>query len=163
MPRIPEFFETLNKISELHEAKNQDYATDADPFSNFRFTEYVLDQFPSNRDKSFVWPIANKLSRLATLLSSGSKPNFESIEDSFDDIATYVILWKCDVLRDKREANMQRIAAQEPSTVGTLGRLNYAGQSDEGKPTRVADVHDSKRGTVSAHQRVQDAPDLGRR
>jgi hypothetical protein len=99
MPRIPEFFRTLEKIGKLHEAKNQDYAKESDPFSNFRVTEYILRLFPRDEDKAFVWPIATKLARLSVLLSQNEKPNFESIEDSFDDIATYVILWKCDVMR----------------------------------------------------------------
>jgi hypothetical protein len=99
---IPNLLESLDKIKELHLRKNEDYATNNNPFSNFEFTEYVLDYFNSNRDKSYVWPIATKLARLATLLSSDKQPNNESIEDSFLDIATYVLLWKADVARRKK-------------------------------------------------------------
>lgn len=99
MPRIPEFIATLDKMRELHEKKNTDYATNDNPFSNFDVSEYGLSLFNSQRDKTFAWPIFTKLARLATLLNSNAIPNNESIEDSFDDIAVYIILWKCDLLR----------------------------------------------------------------
>lgn len=98
MPRIPGFIATLDKIRSLHEKKNQDYAQANNPFSNFDFAEFVMSQFKNERDKTFLWPVATKLARLAVLLSSSNPPNNESIEDSFDDIATYIILWKCDYL-----------------------------------------------------------------
>jgi len=191
MPRIPEFFTTLQKIAQLHEAKNKDYAKETDPFSNFRVTEYMLSLFPSDRDKSFVWPISTKLARLSVLLSQREKPNFESIEDSFDDIATYVILWKCDVMRaiqvrqaqsnvieneelqatrralsefistlDQKQA--QRLYAlatnllhqnQGPQQYPDLGRLNYAGNSDERKPSGLSDVSPAKRGAAEGYKR----------
>ena len=66
--RIPAFIETLDKMKELHLKKNEDYAKENDPYSNFRFTEFVLSQFRREIDKSFVWPIATKLARLSQLL-----------------------------------------------------------------------------------------------
>lgn len=98
MSRIPEFLETLKKMQDIHIKKNEDYATNENPFANFDFSDIVMRMFP-DRDKTFVWPISTKLARLSSLLTSGNKPNNESIEDSFDDIAIYVILWKCDWLR----------------------------------------------------------------
>lgn len=91
--RIPDFMDSLDKMRALHLRKNQDYAQDSNPYSNFDFTEFVLSHFKSDLDKSFVWPIATKLARLANLLDS-KEPNNESIEDSFLDIAVYVLLWK---------------------------------------------------------------------
>lgn len=96
---IPDLLQSLDTIRELHLRKNQDYAASDNPFSNFEFTEFVLSHFNSDRDKSFIWPIATKLARLSTLLNSGNNPNNESIEDSFLDIATYVLLWKADYAR----------------------------------------------------------------
>ena len=103
MSRIPGFIETLDKVRELHIKKNEDYATADNPFFNFDFTEYILSKFKRERDKVFVWPIANKIARLAALLSSNRTPNNESIEDSFDDIITYAGIWKCDIAR-RRDA-----------------------------------------------------------
>ena len=99
MSRIPEFVETLDKMKAVHEAKDEDYASSDNPFSNFDVSEYLCSQFKNERDKVFVWPIATKLARISNLLNSGNIPNNESIEDSLIDIANYVILWKCDLGR----------------------------------------------------------------
>lgn len=99
MSRIPEFLEALDRIRSLHIKKNEDYASSTDPFSNFNFTEFVLSHFSKERDKVFAWPIANKLSRLANLLSNDNNPNNESIEDSLEDCAVYFLLWSVDVKR----------------------------------------------------------------
>lgn len=109
MPIIVDLIESLNKIAEIHKKKNDDYASSDNPFSNFDVSEYLLAQFKDPRDQAFVWPIATKLARLSTLLNKihvadingMDKPeiNNESIEDSFIDIATYVLLWKADIKR----------------------------------------------------------------
>jgi hypothetical protein len=102
---IPGFSETLDQMKKLHLSKNEDYASSSsmNPFYNFDKTLFILEQFVNERDKVFVWPIANKLARLAILLNSIKKPNNESIEDSLIDIANYVIIWKCDIDRRKEE------------------------------------------------------------
>lgn len=97
-PRLPEFIKTLEHIKELHERKNQDYATGSNPFSNFDFADYV-NQFALGcgcepTHLPFINHISTKLSRLFVLLNGSRIVHNESIEDSFDDLATYVILWK---------------------------------------------------------------------
>jgi len=96
---MKEFEDTLQKMLEVHKSKSQDYADPSNPFSNFDVSHYILSLFNEDRDKTFVWPIANKLARLATLLNSNNQPNNESIEDSLIDCANYFILWKCDIER----------------------------------------------------------------
>lgn len=104
MSRIPEFSETLKEMLEIHEKKNEDYTGEFNnPFYNFDVSTYLISQFKSDRDKSFVWPIATKLARLAALLNFEKQPNNESVEDSLIDIANYVILWKCDISRRKEK------------------------------------------------------------
>lgn len=104
MSGTPGFAETLKEMQKVHLAKNADYATSAgrDPFYNFDLTRSILAQFSNDRDKVYVWPIANKLARLAIILNSG-KVNNESVEDSLIDIANYAILWKCDIARRAKE------------------------------------------------------------
>ena len=69
MPRIPEFIESLDKLKKLHESKNEDYASEDKPFQNFEITAQILSYFNQDApDRAFVWPIANKLGRLANLL-----------------------------------------------------------------------------------------------
>ncbi len=99
MPPIPEFLEALEKMKKVHESKNQDYAAPTNPFSNFDCSEYGLEMFPIPRDGAFAWPIFTKLARLSTLLNSNKAPNNESIEDTFIDIANYLLLWRADFLR----------------------------------------------------------------
>ena len=97
----PGFVKTLELMQEVHLSKNADYATSSgikNPFYNFDITKFILAQFKEDNDKVFVWPIANKLARLAVILSA-TKINNESVEDSLVDIANYVILWKCDIAR----------------------------------------------------------------
>jgi len=98
-----EFIDTLKLMEEIHNKKAQDYADPNNPFSNFDVAEYGLHLFTSDRDKCFAWPIFTKLARLATFLNSGNAPNNESIEDSFVDIANYIILWKCDFMGRNKE------------------------------------------------------------
>jgi len=171
-PRIPEFHATLAKIATLHEAKNRDYATDKDPFSNFVFTETAMELFKNNADKTFVWPIATKLARLSVLMSKTGSPNFESIEDSFDDIATYVILWKCAYMRaiqgppqyvDPQSQEKQRIAYENQTNEASLGRIGYAGQSDQGKHPGQSHFHNPERRTTTADERVRAAVDNDRK
>ena len=106
--RIPEFVHTLNHLLELHKKKNQDYATTSNPFSNFDFTDYVgrfaLECGCEATHLPFINHISTKLSRLFVLLNSNVTPNNESIEDSLDDLAAYVILWKCRIIA-QRKAN----------------------------------------------------------
>ncbi len=97
--RIPEFDETLDHMRELQARKNRDYAGDDNPFFNFEFTDSIIKHFNDSMDKTFVWPIANKLGRLVNLLNTGIKPEHESIEDSLEDIAIYVLLWKAHIGR----------------------------------------------------------------
>lgn len=98
---LKEFYETLERMAEIHDKKSADYAEVSNPLSNFDVTTFLLTLFNNPRDQTFVWPIATKLARLATLLNSGNTPNNESIEDSLIDIANYVILWKCDLAKRK--------------------------------------------------------------
>lgn len=102
---LKSFLETLEKMKEIHNSKSQDYADPNNPLSNFDVSEYGLHLFKLDRDKTFAWPIFTKLARLSTLLNSGNAPNNESIEDSFVDIANYVILWKVDYERRNKDTN----------------------------------------------------------
>lgn len=93
MPAIPEVMNILNKITEIHQRKNEDYAAPGKYFENFERSALLASWFQYDIDKSFVTLIGTKLARLATLLNKSDRPNNESIEDSFLDLATYCILW----------------------------------------------------------------------
>ena len=94
MPVIAEFLATINEMSIIHKKKNEDYASSSNPFENFERSALITEWFNDPVDKSFVNLIGTKLARLSTLLNKSSVPNNESIDDSFLDLATYVVLWK---------------------------------------------------------------------
>src|SRR5687767_6213472 len=102
MPVVPEVLEALKLIEEIHKKKNNDYAMASNPMFNFDVSEYGLKLFPNPRDGAFAWPIFTKLARLSSLLNRTEAPNNESIEDSFIDIATYILLWRADKIREKK-------------------------------------------------------------
>ena len=158
-PRIPEFHATLAKIATLHEAKNQDYATDKDPFSNFVFTETAIELFRNNADKTFVWPIATKLARLSVLLSKTGLPNFESIEDSFDDIATYVILWKCDTMDLMRAVHGEAETQEQSELIKVRMELaKFIGTLTEVETNRLYEVVRKMKAQSQAAQGPQQYP-----
>lgn len=104
MAPLKEFIDALELMRKVHESKSADYANKDNPLSNFDTSEYGLKMFPNPRDGSFAWPIFTKLARLSTLLNKTEGPNNESIEDSFIDIANYILLWRADfILRTKQK------------------------------------------------------------
>lgn len=81
------FHELLQEIGELHDQKQRDYGTEADPFANIRGSQ--------------GWGIApwvgaliratDKLLRLQKFARVGSLAN-ELVEDSFRDLAVYALI-----------------------------------------------------------------------
>ena len=88
--------QTLNKILEdikaIHDKKSADYATDANPYSNFERAATIASWFTDDIDKVFATMIGIKLARIAEL-SSGKEPKNESLNDSRLDLCTYNVLW----------------------------------------------------------------------
>ncbi len=126
MSRIPDFLKSLEQMKELHLKKNADYASEANPFDNFDVSEYLISKFKYDRDKVFVWPIATKLARLGNLLSSDNPPNNESIEDSFIDIANYILLWKADFLNRRPGLIPIKLVETYKDIKHTCGRINLS-------------------------------------
>jgi hypothetical protein len=95
----------IKKMKETHIKKNEDYATEQNPFSNFHFQTQVVKEFKHDQDKVFASLVAVKLARLANLLSSDKVPNNESIEDTFIDAANYMLLWRAEYLRYRKQTS----------------------------------------------------------
>lgn len=104
-PRIPEFIELLDASKAIHLKKNQDYANDNNPFSNFERSAELISWFNNPTDKSFIALIGTKLARIAEL-SDGRTPNNESLDDSFLDLVTYCALWASYVKRTRNSNKM---------------------------------------------------------
>lgn len=88
----------LRRAIEILEAKGHDYASDADAFSNFRFTGLVLDFAVTHGLRgphlAFLALIATKLARAIELLGAGKVPENETLADTLGhDIPNYSALW----------------------------------------------------------------------
>lgn len=123
--------ESLKRMEEIHIKKNEDYADNSNPFSNFDVSEYGLRLFTNPRDQAFIWPIFTKLARIANLLSSNHTPNNESIDDSFIDIANYILLWKADYVRRICEDAAEKIAKDPKALKEIFNNNPYKEASEE--------------------------------
>jgi hypothetical protein len=93
----PGFYELLRRMEQLHDAKNHDYSSDADPLSNLRRAE----AFGVPAWKGTLVRMSDKWSRIEQL-ASGDKTaavQDEKLEDTLLDLATYCLL--CIVLRQE--------------------------------------------------------------
>ncbi len=92
MAKNPKFDMLLDEMGQLHDLKNSDYASDGDPYSNFKFAACVAEGF-TGVDAVFATMLGIKLARLRELKGKGKTPKNESVADSMRDLATYAALW----------------------------------------------------------------------
>jgi hypothetical protein len=90
MAKNPDFDAVLREMTELHDSKNNDYADDGNPYSNF---EGSARSSGVDVDTVFMVMIGIKVERLRQL-TSGTVPNHESIADTRMDLANYVVIWE---------------------------------------------------------------------
>jgi hypothetical protein len=88
----PRFDMLLSEMRDLHARKNNDYARDDDPYSNFKFAALVAEGF-TGTDAVFATMIGIKLARLKELRGKGKTAQNESAQDSLMDLAMYAALW----------------------------------------------------------------------
>ena len=82
-----EFHEELKELGALHDKKQQDYGTDADPFANVRAAE----EFGVPAWLGCLIRMNDKMTRLKNFAKKGSLSN-ESVEDSLRDLAVYSLI-----------------------------------------------------------------------
>jgi hypothetical protein len=84
---LREFATLTEKMKEITARKNNDYATDADPFRNFRTFEEL----------GILVRMSDKFSRLRTAIQDKRefKVDDETIEDTCLDLANYALLLLC--------------------------------------------------------------------
>jgi hypothetical protein len=87
--RNPYFNAVLDRMRETHDRKNQDYADDDNPYSNF---EGAAKLTGLNVEQVFAVLIGIKVERLRQMIS-GKVPNYEKADDTLLDIANYSSLW----------------------------------------------------------------------
>ena len=84
-----DFHALLDTIRRIHDKKNQDYADEYNPFSNF-------EEAAEHADCSVIMVFrviqGIKIARIKQLENSGRAPNNESLRDSKLDLAIYQLL-----------------------------------------------------------------------
>ena len=93
----PKFSQLLDKMAKIHNKKNQDYASDSNPYSNFEFAA-AYAQIPLY--KVYLVLEGIKTARLHELLGKGKVPNNESIDDTLLDLAVYSALRASNLIND---------------------------------------------------------------
>jgi len=81
------FRDVLSEMADLHDRKNADYGTDADPFANVRASE----EFGIPAWLGSVVRANDKMTRLKAFSVKGELRN-ESVEDSLIDLANYCVI-----------------------------------------------------------------------
>lgn len=97
----PTFYALLEEMSEVHDKKSHDYASNDNPYGNYHFAGVLSKLFDNPEDSGFIGRLGEKLYRLANLENRHLAPNNESIEDTERDIVVITALWISD-RRDRR-------------------------------------------------------------
>jgi len=83
----PRFHGILKEMGSLHDRKQTDYGTDADPFANYRSSEEI--GIPAWKN-AFMRSM-EKTNRIKSFIRNGRLAN-EGVEDAFLDLATCAII-----------------------------------------------------------------------
>ena len=89
MARNPRFERLLQLMNKVHNSKNEDYAFDGSPYSNF---EEAADYAGVTVPEVFDVLLGVKQARLKQLRASGKEPQHESVQDTLVDRAVYAAL-----------------------------------------------------------------------
>lgn len=82
------FHEILRELGDLHDRKQQDYGSDADPFANVREGAHQWGLQPW---LGAMVRATDKVKRIQAYAQKGKLAN-EGVEDSFRDLAVYAII-----------------------------------------------------------------------
>lgn len=84
----PRFYELLDGLADLHNRKNNNYASDGDPLSNLRLCE----TFGVPATTGVMVRLSDKWSRLTELMKGKQDLVGESVTDTLRDMAIYALL-----------------------------------------------------------------------
>jgi len=88
--------DSFKKAVEIVKAKNHDYATEIDPFKNFKYAEYCGVSI----EKAILVRVSDKFARISNLLDKEAKVKDEKLEDTLLDMINYLAILKT-YLEDK--------------------------------------------------------------
>jgi len=93
----PMFYKILDELKELHDKKNQQYASEKDPLSNFKRASALGEKLfnPNIKNKPLAYLLAlvsKQIDCVYDIVGEGKENTIEELEDKLKDIATYAIL-----------------------------------------------------------------------
>lgn len=92
----PMFYEILNELAKLHSVKNADYATKADPLSNFNRVGHIIGKFLKpgvNQSLAACLSLmAKQVDAVYEFVGEGKTHTFEALDDKLKDIAVYSVI-----------------------------------------------------------------------
>lgn len=97
MAHNPHYIAVLDEMREIHDRKNNDYADDDNPFSNFEGSARIAGV---SVPQAFMVLIGVKVERLRQLLGGDKEANFESVDDTVLDLSVYSALLKAYLARE---------------------------------------------------------------
>lgn len=118
----PIFYALLESMAETHDKKSHDYASNNDPFANYKFAGMLSKLFDNSDDAGFIGRIGEKLFRLANIENCHKNVLNESIEDTEVDIAVIVLLW-ISMRRDRRMKDGKTTYSTIPGDIQDLRKI----------------------------------------
>ncbi len=112
-----DFEAVLTQMQRVHDAKNEDYAEGANPYSNFEGVARIVG-VPV--DQVFQTMIGIKMERLRQLVGTDKEPNFESIDDTILDLANYSAIWLSWRRRQAFDAGPGAIISRQSNRLPTI-------------------------------------------
>ncbi len=99
-PSSQRFHDILKELGALHDKKQKDYGTDADPFNNIRASakEWGIPAWVGAMLRA-----TDKVRRLQKFADKGELAN-ESVIDAFDDLAVYAVIAR--VMYEEKECRV---------------------------------------------------------
>lgn len=93
----PRFNKLLDRMQQIHDKKNKDYAEDNNPYSNFEFS---AGGSKVNLYQVYFVLITTKMARLHELLGKQKVAQNESVDDTLLDLAVYSALLASNLMRN---------------------------------------------------------------
>ncbi len=133
---IAEAHQNLSKCINIMKAKAKDYATECDPFANFR----ACEQFGIPLERGILVRISDKISRINNLFDKEADVVDESIEDTIRDAINYLNIIHI-YLKEKRNAELNS-SSKESSSEGKVKEVDkdFLAKECKGSPSDYGNV-----------------------
>ncbi len=122
-PSSQRFHDILYKLGRLHDKKQKDYGTDADPFNNIRSSakEWGIPAWVGAMLRA-----TDKVRRLQKFADKGELAN-ESVIDAFDDLAVYAVIARVMYEEDEESSTKKTLDEETDCICGAAPHMQVCG------------------------------------